>query len=460
MQHGSKAVRNNNVTLAKRGQLRRRHRGVIPHLAVAAVMSAMLIGFAQSASDAASRTNASAAASNYPVTNYASYVGGTGGKANQKLAPVDIGWINQQGGSADVAPEATTGAEVAVKYMNAETHGIDGHPVRLVTCYIPDTVSSATTCGQGMANNKNVIAIGTGAVGVGNQALETALAPTKKPLVFNFALAPTDARYNPGFVLFGSSYTTEPPYAELAVDLHVKKVALLYRQEPGVQIEIDNILAGLKAAHVATTAVVGYDVNASDLTSALEASRYQGAGLIIWPEGSTAGCSNIYLAVKSLHVTTPLATAVPCNDPQVAAGDGGSLPNGWYYLSATDVYSPHTAEGAKFLKVMTQFGEKQLAGDAWDEDSFSQVLTIAKWYYNVLAAKKPLNAANVAAAGRAYKGPLPFGAPHLACGIYKSSGLPNLCSNETRIVRYLNGSFHPILGGWVGEPKGFKPVSS
>ena len=33
-----------------------------------------------------------------PVTNYLKYVGGKHGKANTKLSPVYIGWVNQQGG--------------------------------------------------------------------------------------------------------------------------------------------------------------------------------------------------------------------------------------------------------------------------------------------------------------------------------------------------------------------------
>jgi branched-chain amino acid transport system substrate-binding protein len=392
------------------------------------------------------------------ITDYAAYVGGKPGKANSKLSPVTIGWINEQGGPSDLAPEATDGAEAAVAFLNSNASGIDGHPVKLLTCAVPDTVSSASACGQKMANNKDVVAIGTGAIGIGNAAMESALEPKKKPIVFNFALAPTDASYNPGFVLFGSNYTTEPPYAELAAGLHVHAVTLLYRQEPGVQLEIDNILAGFKAANIKVLHTVGYNENATDLISPLEASDYRDAGLIVWPEGSVSGCSDIYKAIQTLSVNVPVASAVPCNDPQVASADGGSLPAGWYYLSATDVYDPTTAEGSGFLKVMTQVGKAKEAGDAWVEDSFSQVLTIAKWYGAVLSAGKALTPANVAAAGKADKGGVPFGAPHLVCGVYASIGLPNLCSNETLFVRYVNGKFVKVLGGWQGEPKGFVPV--
>ena len=57
------------------------------------------------------------------VTNYLTYVDGKAGPANASLPPVYIGFINQQGGQSAVGPLATAGAQMAVKYMNAELGG-------------------------------------------------------------------------------------------------------------------------------------------------------------------------------------------------------------------------------------------------------------------------------------------------------------------------------------------------
>src|SRR5438093_7293253 len=59
-----------------------------------------------------------------PVTNYLSYVGGKAGKANPKLKPVVIGWVNLQGGQVEIGPNATPAAEIAVKYVNDSLGGI------------------------------------------------------------------------------------------------------------------------------------------------------------------------------------------------------------------------------------------------------------------------------------------------------------------------------------------------
>ncbi|MGH8980882.1 MAG: hypothetical protein ACRDWE_07675, partial [Acidimicrobiales bacterium] len=93
---------------------------------------------------------AGAASHHHSAYSYAKYVGGHG-KADKKLSPITIGVVNQQTGSASPAPEWTIGTQIAEKYLNQHTHGIDGHPVKLVSCKIETTVAAATKCGQEFA---------------------------------------------------------------------------------------------------------------------------------------------------------------------------------------------------------------------------------------------------------------------------------------------------------------------
>src|SRR3954471_12971600 len=110
-----------------------------------------------------------AAAKPKVVTNYLQYVGGKAGKANPKLSPIVIGWINQQGGQFELGPGATTGADVAVRAVNELYGGIKGHRIVLKKCFIKSAEEEGTSCGQQMANDKKVSIIGMGAVAVGNQ---------------------------------------------------------------------------------------------------------------------------------------------------------------------------------------------------------------------------------------------------------------------------------------------------
>ena len=95
------------------------------------------LGLAIAASAGTSKTTGGTSqTTGQAVTDYLKYVGGTKGKADPKKSKIYIGWVNQQGGQVVIGGLATAGAQLAVKYVNDQLGGIDGHPVALVTCFI------------------------------------------------------------------------------------------------------------------------------------------------------------------------------------------------------------------------------------------------------------------------------------------------------------------------------------
>src|SRR5262249_35441161 len=86
---------------------------------------------ATSAAAAPSASGSSGGLGAQSVTDYVAYTGGKAGPADNSLPPVTIGFVNQQGGQQVIGAHATDGAEMAVKYINAELGGVDGHPVQL-----------------------------------------------------------------------------------------------------------------------------------------------------------------------------------------------------------------------------------------------------------------------------------------------------------------------------------------
>ncbi|MBO0887073.1 MAG: amino acid ABC transporter substrate-binding protein, partial [Acidimicrobiales bacterium] len=214
----------------------------------------------------------SAASGYHPVYQYAQYVGGHG-KANSKLSPIEVGVINQQGGSTDIAPQWTIGATLAEKFINKQAGGIDGHPLKLVQCFIPDQVSSAAQCGQQMANNNNIAAISVGAVAIGNQAMEQALTPTKKVLVFGVSVSPVDTTYDNGYILYGDGTHVEAPLATFAKKyLKAKSVSIVWPNLPGFSVGVDIIVDALKYQGINKVYSVSYDPSQTDLTTPLEAA--------------------------------------------------------------------------------------------------------------------------------------------------------------------------------------------
>ncbi len=134
-----------------------------------AALVALVLAIAASATSAGPDTTAVPSASG-AVTNYLSYVHGKRGKADPKKSKVYIGWVNQQGGQVVIGGLATAGAELAVKYVNDQLGGVNGHPVALVECFIKSNEEEGTTCGQKLVNNKKISVIASGAVATGAQS--------------------------------------------------------------------------------------------------------------------------------------------------------------------------------------------------------------------------------------------------------------------------------------------------
>ena len=125
------------------------------------------------------------------VTDYLSYVGGKSGAANSSLAPVTIGYVNEQGDANPPGPLASDGAQMAVNYINKELGGVDGHPLKLDTCFTT-TEEQGTTCADQFLANKSLPLIATGGVAVGAQSFFNTL-QGKIPVIDGVAVTPFDA---------------------------------------------------------------------------------------------------------------------------------------------------------------------------------------------------------------------------------------------------------------------------
>lgn len=433
-----------------------------------------MVGLAVGTTGASAKTTANSSYTfvrpviKYPVTNFVQYVIGTKGVANNKLSPITIGWINQQGGTADIAPQTTLGAQAAVQFLNKDAGGIDGHPVRLSSCYVPDTVSAASSCGLGFADNRNVDAVAVGQLDVGNQALDSTLSSVKMPVAWLLATGPSQ-QYVPGFS-FNSDVVGEAGYATLAkYALHAKSVSIIYENIPGAAINLGQVQQAMQLDGIQTY-VAGFDPSTTDLVPSFLAANAEHTDAIIVPTTSLSVCSDDYLAYKQLNLTTPVMSAVPCNVPAVATGDGGTLPNGWYYAAFSQLYSdPTDPSGPALEKVFSQFGNANGAQDAWQEDSFNEIMTIAQWESEVLHAGAPLTRANVTTVAKQFKGPIVFGAPVMKCGAFPS--YPADCGNlmlieqifsNGKVVKNIPGLAKYEEDGWVKPPAGFvlQPPSS
>jgi branched-chain amino acid transport system substrate-binding protein len=382
------------------------------------------------------------------VTDYLAYTGGKAGKADPSLPPVDIGWINQQGGQQQIGPLATAGAQMAVKYINAELGGVGGHPVALKTCYITSAEEEGTTCGQRMAADKQVPVIDMGGVAIGVQSFFSTIG-TSKPVIDGVAVTPIDAARPNTVILFGDATHVLGPFGTYARDvLHAKTAALVYPNIAGITEGAAAIAAGLKAAGV-TVKSVGYSESQTDLIGPLTSAGAQTADMVI-PYSDSSGCVNLAKGLKQLGITDAkkIVSAPLCLNGQVAAGLGGDFPI-WTYAIASSLFGDPTDPGMPaYMKVASKYSTPANAPDPWNIVAFAQILTTVRFMNEIGYGKITPQA--ILAKAKAFTGPVALGAPALACGKYPSA--QGVCNDRAQFFIYKGKHEFVKAAGWLQPP--------
>jgi branched-chain amino acid transport system substrate-binding protein len=436
-------------------------------LLAAAVVSLALVAGCGSSGSSSSSTSASTAAGatgatgasgatgaqtggagGKSVTNYQAYIGGKAGKADSSKSPIYIGWVNQQGGQQVIGAAATDGADLAVKLVNDQLGGIDGHPVKLKKCFIKSAEEEGTSCAQTLGNDKSVTAIDMGGVAIGIQPFYSTIAG-KKPVITGVAVTPVDSVQKNAAIMFGDVTKVLGPFGTYAKDvLHAKTAALVYPNIAGITDGAAAIAKGLTAAGVKVKKV-GYSQGQTDLIGPLTAAGAPSADMVI-PYSDASGCVNQAKGLKQLGITDAkkIVSAPLCLNPTVAAGLGGDYPI-WTYAIASSLFGDPTDPGMPpYMKVTKQYNVKT-APDPWVIVSFSDVLTTVKFLNEVGADNLTSDA--ILAKAKSFTGPIALGAPELQCGKYPDA--PAVCNDRTQFFTYHGKNDFKKAATWLQPPQ-------
>ncbi|MFY9865771.1 MAG: ABC transporter substrate-binding protein, partial [Trebonia sp.] len=440
----------------------RRHRKTA-YAGIAALAVALLAAAGCSSSSSSSTTPpaTSAAAAPSPsgttgglgaqsVTNYLTYTGGKSGPANSSLAPVTIGFVNQQGGAEVIGQHATDGTEMAIKYINAQLGGVDGHPIVLDTCFIASAEEEGTGCAQKFLANKNVHVVSMGAVVIGDQSFYATLGGAL-PVVGGVAPLGIDGAQKNTAVLFGDATSVLGPMGTYGKDvLHAKTAVILYPDTASATPGALATEAGLKAAGISVK-MGPYPPNTTDLTGVLASTGAASADMVI-PAVAAQDCVNLQKALTQQGITDPkkIIAAPLCLNGQVAAGLGGDFPK-WTYLIASSLFGDTTDPGMiEYMKLAQTYSTPANAPDPWNIVDFGQTMTIDKILNQVGYAN--LTPAAILSAAKAFKGPQALGAPQLECGYDPSA--PGVCNNRSQFFEYAGHNKWIKTAGWTQPPAG------
>jgi len=400
------------------------------------------------ASTTPASTTGSGGAGDQSVTDYVKYVGGTAGKADPSKSPVYIGWVNQQGGQQVIGAAATDGADLAVKVINDQLGGIDGHPVALKKCFIKSAEEEGTTCGQKLGNDKTISAIDLGGIAIGIQPFYSTIGG-KKPVVVGVAVTPVDTVQKNAVILFGDVTKVLGPFGTYARDiLHAKTAALVYPNIAGITDGAAAISKGLTDAGVKVKKV-GYSQGQTDLIGPLTAAGAQSADMVI-PYGPADSCVNQAKGLKQLGITDAkkIVSAPLCLNPTVQAGLGGDYPI-WTYAIASSLFGDPTDPGmVPYMKVAQQYNVKT-APDPWVIVSFADVLTTVK-FLNEVGFDNLSDSQAIITKAKAFTGPVALGAPQVQCGKYPEA--PAVCNDRTQFFTYSGKNKFDKAASWLQPP--------
>lgn len=440
----------------------RRHRKTA-YAGIAALAVALLAAAGCSSSSSSSTTPpaTSAAAAPSPsgttgglgaqsVTNYLTYTGGKSGPANSSLTPVTVGFVNQQGGPQVIGQHATDGAEMAVKYINAQLGGVDGHPIVLDTCFIASAEEEGTGCAQKFLANKNVHVAAMGAAVIGVQSFYSTLGGAI-PVVGGVAALGIDGAQKNTAVLFGDATSVLGPMGTYGKDvLHAKTAVILYPDTASATPGALATEAGLKAAGISVK-MGPYPETTTDLTGVLASTGAASADMVI-PAVAAPDCVNIQKALTQQGITDPkkIVAAPLCLNGQVAAALGGDFPK-WTYLIASSLFGDTTDPGMiEYMKLAQTYSTPANAPDPWNIVDFGQMMTVDKILNQVGYAN--LTPAAILSAVKAFKGPQALGAPALECGYDPSA--PGVCNNRAQFFEYAGKNQWIKVAGWTQPPTG------
>jgi branched-chain amino acid transport system substrate-binding protein len=381
------------------------------------------------------------------VTNYLSYVGGKAGAANNSLAPVTIGYMNEQGDANPPGELSTSGAELAVNYINTKLGGVDGHPLKLDTCFTT-TEAQGGTCADQFLADKSLPLVATGGVATGAQTFFNTI-DGKIPVIDGVAVTPFDATQKNVVILFGDSTHVLGPMGTYATQvLHAKTASVIYPQTAGITPGALAIEAGLKAAGVTVT-MAPYPVSDTNLTSVLAAAHASTADMVV-PYADATDCVNLAKALQQQGITDAkkIVSAPLCLSSTVIQGLG-DFPK-WTYSIASSLYGDATDPGMPAYEAVTSEFKvaPSTASDPWEIVNFGEILTIDKLLNQIGYAKITQSA--VLSAAKAFTGPQALGAPSLACGQF--SDAPAVCNDQAQFFEYNGKNSFAKVAGWTKPP--------
>lgn len=369
-----------------------------------------------------------------------------GSKAGGKKAggsPVVVGFINQENSAVGSFPEVRSDAEAAVRYVNAELNGVNGHAIRLETCTTDGTPESSQACANRL-RQRNPVAV-LGGLDLGAAASIPVLDTAGIPYVGSSPSLGDELTASDGFMLTGGSAADLLGQATYVTDtLHAKKVAVLYIDLPGLlSTAVEAAKSVLTKKGVSDVKLVAEKADTPDFTPALTdiKSSNPDAIVAVFP---AQGCSRIMQARKALAIRAKVFFPGACAAQSVIDAAGGGA-EGAYFSSGFLPYDGTDADVATYRAKRKAYGATD-PPSVLAQAGFGEVVDLREVLGEV---QGPLSPSGVTATFRTTRDHRGFMSHAFTCDRQQVFLLPAVCNANVRLLQYGGGHFTDVVNDWV-----------
>lgn len=371
------------------------------------------------------------------------FTGGEEGAADASQEPITIGYVNQEGQAFSFL-EMKAAAEAAVAFANEQLGGIDGHPIKLLTCALTNAEAQQRCAVQMLDAKVPVVNLGLSSE---NPAAFTKTLNGKVPL--QVALATGTAEYTAKntyafnsvpALFYGMSKNAQEHTSES------EPLAIVQSDVPGGRLPLEQImLPTLKNLGVSVNKVTYFPpgtVSTPEMVSALQSAGATGAGAVNSTLFEPAECIAVYNALKQLNVTAPFIASSGCANSEAFEEAIGSGPENWSVWSYGPIPQAETPETQAFKEIMEADGQDEFIYQGFAGQGMGSMLAIIKVANEIGAEKLTPEAVNSKLS--TFKGNAFMWAPGIDCSDPWEKNEPAVCGSAVVGSEFKEGSWQSI----------------
>ncbi|HWH95303.1 MAG TPA: ABC transporter substrate-binding protein [Baekduia sp.] len=371
---------------------------------------------------------------------------GTPKKATGK--PLVFGMLNLESGPVTM-PEVRVMAQAAIKYVNEYRGGINGRPIKLVTCVTDGQPSTSSRC-AGQVTDKNPVAI-IGGADTGSPGAFPIYQRKKLAYVGGVPFTPVESNAKDGVIFISLVVADNAAAVQYAkTKLGVKKAVVLQTADTQGKFTGSVIANEMKHAGMSVK-TVNVAPSAADLSSPAAAALSSSPDLI-YVEVPNA-CPAMLRALKAVGSTAKLMGIDPCTSPPAlkAAGDAAE---GLYFAQPFEPLSGPSKDAQLASAIISKYVPKDTAIDSPALASLGSVINLQAALSTISG---DLNKESILDAFRSGSDHANFLAHPYTCDGNQVPSQSASCNSYQRIMQVKDGKVTAVGDDWVTGASLYKP---